>query len=64
MGGSVGLHAVWVMLAIAAGSALFGFIGLLLAMPAALLIKILLREALARYRASAVYQNGLRAPEA
>ncbi len=64
VGGSVGLHPVWVILAIAMGSALFGFIGLLLAMPAALLIKILLREGLSRYRASAVYQDGLRAPEA
>jgi predicted PurR-regulated permease PerM len=63
-GGSVGLHPVWVILAIAVGSALFGFVGLLLAVPAGVLIKLLLREAINKYRASAVYHGGLRAPEA
>jgi predicted PurR-regulated permease PerM len=62
-GGSVGLHPVWVILAIAVGSALFGFVGLLLAVPAGVLIKLLLREAINKYRASAVYHGGLRAPE-
>src|SRR5690606_17553402 len=33
VGGSVGLHPVWVMLAIALGSFFFGFVGLLIAMP-------------------------------
>lgn len=57
VGGSVGLHPVWVMLALAVGSFFFGFVGLLLAMPAAVLVKLLLREALARYRASATFQG-------
>jgi predicted PurR-regulated permease PerM len=64
VGGSVGLHPVWVILALAVGGFFFGLIGLLLAMPAGVLIKLLLREAIQRYRASAVYQDGLRAPEA
>ena len=55
VGGSVGLHPVWVMLAIAIGGFFFGFVGLLIAMPAALLIKLLLRSALERYQRSAWY---------
>ena len=57
VGGSVGLHPVWVMLALAVGSFFFGFVGLLLAVPAAVLIKLLLREALARYRGSEAFQG-------
>lgn len=55
VGSSVGLHPVWVMLALAVGGFFFGFVGLLLAMPAAVFIKLLLREALARYRASEAF---------
>ncbi len=55
VGGSVGLHPVWVMLAIALGSFFFGFVGLLIAMPAALLFKLLLRSALEHYQRSAWY---------
>ncbi len=55
VGDSIGLHPVLVILALAVGSFFFGFVGLLLAMPAAVLIKLLLRDALVRYRMSAVY---------
>ena len=58
VGGSVGLHPVWVILALAIGAFFFGFVGLLLAMPAGVLIKLLLREALTRYRTSAMYLGG------
>ncbi len=57
VGGSVGLHPVWVILALAIGGFFFGFAGLLLAMPAGVLIKLLLREGLLRYRASALYRG-------
>ena len=57
IGGSVGLHPIWVMLAIALGGFFFGFIGLLLAMPAAVLIKLLLREAFTKYKLSRVYRG-------
>jgi predicted PurR-regulated permease PerM len=59
VGGSVGLHPVWVILALAVGGAFFGFVGLLIAMPVAVLIKLLLHHGLARYRSSATF---LRAP--
>ncbi|MEX1183916.1 MAG: AI-2E family transporter [Gemmatimonadota bacterium] len=55
VGGSVGLHPVWVLMALAVGGFFFGFVGLLIAMPAAVLIKLLLRQAVVRYRGSAVF---------
>ena len=55
VGSSVGLHPVWVILALAVGGAFFGFVGLLIAMPAAVLIKLLLREGLERYKRSATF---------
>ncbi len=56
VGDSVGLHPVWVILAIAIGGSVFGFVGLLLAMPVAVGLKLLLRESIARYRTSSLYQ--------
>jgi predicted PurR-regulated permease PerM len=55
VGESVGLHPVWVILALAIGGAFFGFVGLLIAMPAAVLFRLLLREAITRYRRSTVF---------
>jgi predicted PurR-regulated permease PerM len=55
VGDSVGLHPVWIVLAISAGGYFFGFVGLLLAVPAAAGLKILITRGLARYRASAAY---------
>jgi len=57
VGGSVGLHPVWVILALAVGSYFFGFVGLLLAMPAAVFVKLVVRDAVARYRESRVYEG-------
>ncbi len=55
VGGAVGLHSVWVIFSLMAGGALFGFIGVLLAVPFAAIIGILMRFSLAQYLASAVY---------
>jgi predicted PurR-regulated permease PerM len=60
VGESVGLHPVWVILALAVGSFFFGFVGLLLAMPAAVFIKLIVREAVKRYEQSRVYEGHLR----
>ncbi|HET9986771.1 MAG TPA: AI-2E family transporter [Longimicrobiales bacterium] len=54
-GGSVGLHPVWIMLALTIGGAMFGFVGLLLAVPLAILVKLLLLAGLVRYRRSRLY---------
>lgn len=60
VGESVGLHPVWVILALAVGSFFFGFVGLLLAMPAAVFIKLIAREAVKRYEQSRVYEGELK----
>ena len=63
VGESVGLHPVWVMLALAVGSFFFGFVGLLLAMPVAVLIKLVLRDSIARYRKSRVFRGTMAADD-
>lgn len=55
VGESVGLHPVWVILAIATAGFFFGFVGLLLALPAAILVKLLAQAGSARYRESTLY---------
>jgi predicted PurR-regulated permease PerM len=55
VGGSVGLHPVVTMLALAFGGAMLGFAGLLLAVPLAVLIRMVGVRLLAQYRASGVY---------
>ncbi len=58
VGGAVGLNPVWVMVALALFGLLLGFVGLLVAIPLAVLVKMLAVRALARYRASAYYTGG------
>ncbi|CAA7627197.1 AI-2E family transporter [Magnetospirillum sp. UT-4] len=55
VGDRVGLHPVWVMFALLAGGGLFGFVGILLAVPVAAVIGVLVRFALSRYLASPLY---------
>ncbi len=55
VGQSVGLHPVWLMFALFAFGALFGFVGLLVAVPAAAAIGVLVRFALNRYLESDLY---------
>jgi predicted PurR-regulated permease PerM len=55
VGKSVGLHPVWLMFALFAFGYLFGFVGLLLAVPLAAASGVLIRFALARYLASPLY---------
>ena len=55
VGGSVGLNPVWVMIAVLGFGGLMGFIGMLLAVPMAVLVKMLVVRALARYRRSRLY---------
>ena len=57
VGDRVGLHPVWLMLAVLAGGALFGFVGVLIAVPAAAAIAVLLRFALERYLESPLYRG-------
>ncbi|WP_137135180.1 AI-2E family transporter [Rhizobium sp. FKY42] len=55
VGSSVGLHPVWLMFALLAFGAMFGFVGLLIAVPAAAMIGVLVRFALSRYLQSDIY---------
>ncbi len=55
VGHSVGLHPVWLMFALFAFGYLFGFVGLLLAVPLAAAAGVLIRFALQRYIASPYY---------
>jgi predicted PurR-regulated permease PerM len=63
IGERVGLHPVWVMFAIIAGGSFFGIVGLLLAIPIAVLIKLLVRTTLARYKSSVYYREANAVPE-
>lgn len=55
VGENVGLHPVWLMFAMFAFGYLFGFVGLLVAVPVSAAIGVLLRFALRNYRASTLY---------
>ncbi|MDP4822365.1 MAG: AI-2E family transporter [Aestuariivirgaceae bacterium] len=55
VGNSVGLHPVWLMFALFAFGYLFGFVGLLLAVPMAAAVGVLTRFALKQYLASPLY---------
>ena len=57
VGGRVRLHPLWVMLALFAFGYLFGFLGMLLAVPVSAAIGVLVRFAAGRYMTSALYQG-------
>ena len=57
VGDKIGLHPVAVIFAVLAGGYLFGFLGVLLALPAASVIVVLLRYLVERYRMSELYND-------
>lgn len=57
VGDKIGMHPVAVMFAILAGGELFGFVGVLLALPIAAVVMVLLRYAYERYTQSEMYQE-------
>ncbi|WP_045835096.1 AI-2E family transporter [Hyphomicrobium sp. 99] len=57
IGSEVGLHPVWVIFALLTFSYLFGFLGLLVAVPVSAAIGVLVRFALRSYLESSVYQG-------
>lgn len=58
VGESVGLHPVWLMFSLFAFGYLFGFVGLLLAVPLAAATGVLVRYGLSQYLASPLYTGG------
>ena len=57
VGSSIGLHPVWLMFALFAFGYVFGFVGLLLAVPMAAAAGVLVRFALNQYLASKLYRG-------
>ena len=57
VGDKIGLHPVAVIFAVLAGGQLFGFVGVLLALPVAAVIAVVLRHMLERYTKSELYSK-------
>lgn len=57
VGQAIGLHPVVYILAIIIGANLFGFVGVLVAIPVAAILKVLLKSALAAYQTSYLYRE-------
>ncbi|MBY5988133.1 AI-2E family transporter [Roseovarius atlanticus] len=57
VGDSVGLHPVWLIFALSVFGALFGFVGMLVAVPVAAAIGVLARFGVQQYLDSALYQG-------
>ena len=57
VGGSVGLHPVWLLLALSVFGALFGFVGLLVAVPMAAALGVIARFAINQYKDGRLYRG-------
>ncbi|MFZ1468301.1 MAG: AI-2E family transporter [Paracoccaceae bacterium] len=57
VGKSVGLHPVWLLFALSAFGTVFGFAGMLVAVPVAAVIGVLTRFAVSQYQASVLYKG-------
>jgi predicted PurR-regulated permease PerM len=63
VGQSININPVWLMFALFAFGLLFGFVGLLLAVPLAAIVGVLTRYALGKYQASTLYRGDAAVPE-
>ena len=63
VGDRIGLHPVAVIFAVLAGGQLFGFLGILLALPAAAALNVLVRHLNQRYRESVLYTGAGKSAE-
>ncbi len=55
VGDRIRLHPVWVIFAVLAGGTLFGFVGMMIALPAAALIGVVIRFGISQYLDSKIY---------
>ena len=62
VGSSIGVHPVWLMFALFAVSTLFGFVGLLLAVPMVALVGVLVRYSIKKYIHGELYLGHGKAP--
>ncbi len=59
VGKSVGLHPVWLLFALSSFGSIFGFAGMLVAVPVAASIGVLTRFAISQYQVSLLYQGSV-----
>ncbi|MFD0857696.1 AI-2E family transporter [Roseovarius aquimarinus] len=59
VGSSIGLHPVWLIFALSVFGALFGFVGMLIAVPVAAAIGVLARFAIGQYKHSQLYRGSV-----
>jgi predicted PurR-regulated permease PerM len=57
VGNSIGLHPVWLILALSVFGALFGFVGMLIAVPLAAALGVFVRFAAEQYRNGPLYRG-------
>ncbi|WP_136634628.1 AI-2E family transporter [Pseudooceanicola onchidii] len=57
VGNSVGLHPVWLIFALSVFGSLFGFVGMLVAVPVAAAIGVVMRFIISRYKDSRLYRG-------
>jgi predicted PurR-regulated permease PerM len=55
LGGKLGLQPLWIIVALMAGGELFGFLGVLLAVPTTAILKIFVAHSITKYRKSALF---------
>lgn len=63
MGNKVAVHPLWLIFGLFAGGALFGFVGMLLSVPATASIGVLARFGIREYKASRLYRGEHSAPQ-
>jgi predicted PurR-regulated permease PerM len=59
VGDKIGLHPVAVIFAVLAGGQLFGFVGILLALPIAAVLAVMLRHMHNEYKSSSMFNDTL-----
>lgn len=57
VGGSVGMHPLWILFSIMAGASLFGIVGMMISVPVAATIGVLLGFAIEKYQQSNYYKS-------
>ena len=57
VGSSVGLHPVWLLIALSVFGSIFGFIGMLVAVPVAAVIGVVMRYVAAQYKTGRLYKG-------
>ncbi len=57
LGGKLGLRPLWIIVALMAGAELFGFLGVLLAVPTTAVLKVLVSHTIELYKESSLYRG-------